>query len=269
MPCPARLLRSFVLAFALGFLILCVPRPASAQAPAGAASVPTCTIGEFISEQCLHEFHEWFKAEVAWRKWIETNRNRVAHGVWTSVAGRRERPAVPGWLPEYCRGTFEADVTSDRICSRYNALKEYDWVADNNRAVLAQLRIQAERPTHTSFLQRVHIDTFYTAAQFPSPQVYGIVGVHVGLVPLGRCQVNVIPGTMVMTVPNGRHRQLDVAVNLGGGSCKIGSFTFPGTAQRGQLHLNLARVHIMGQNSEQVLLGGADLTLVGFSLTLK
>jgi hypothetical protein len=170
----------------------------------------------------------------------------------------------------YCEGTFLADLTSDQICPRFNALRDYDWVSDRNRAVLAQLRALYEQPAHSSFKQRIHIDTFYTAAQVPSPHVYGAIGIHVGLIPLGRCQLNVTPGSMLLSVPDQvGTRRWEPAVTLGGASCALGRFTFPGTSRHGVLHANVARVHIIGQSSVALLPSGADLTLIGLSITLK
>ena len=246
------------------------PRVAGAQKPQPEPSPLTCVAaGEVIPDQCLKEFKDWVQAELKYREWAETNRNKFAWSPWGTVQSRHYRPEPPAWLASYCAGTTQADISSDQICAKYNALKNYDWLGEQNSKILTQLRLQEETPTHTSFRQRIHIDVGYAAAQFPSPHIYGVIGIHVGLVSVGPCEVNIIPGQMLMSVPDaGRGRKLQPAVNLFGGGCRISQFIFPGRRQKIVLHANLARVHILGE-SGQVALGGADLTLMGLSVTFR
>jgi hypothetical protein len=245
--------------------------PVYAQTPVNSVA-PVCSITEEISAQCLKEFNDWFKREIKFRKWSDLNFNKLARGGWNwSPQDRKARPVPPEWLESYCQGTFQSDVTSDQICPRYNALKDYDWLSARNHTLLAQLRAQRERPTHSSFKQRIHFDALYTAAEFPSPHIYGAIGIHVGLIPVGRCQINIVPGSMLISRPdNSGGRNWQPAVTVGGGSCALSKFTFPGTRKQGLLHVNVVRVHVMGQTSEAMLLhSGADLTLMGFSFTLR
>src|SRR4029077_3990734 len=139
------------------------------------------------------------------------------------------RPVAPSWVSDYCAGTFQSDVNSDQICPRYNAVKDYDWLADRNHALLAQLIQKREAPKNTSFKQRIHLDIGYAAAEFPSPHVYGLIGMHVGLVPLGPCEINVLPGTFLLRVPEGAGgSKLQPAVTFGGGGCRLTKFKVPG-----------------------------------------
>jgi hypothetical protein len=134
---------------------------------------------------------------------------------------------------------------------RYNAVKVYDWEAERNHLLLAQVIKKKESPTNTSFRQRIHLDVGYTAAEFPSPHVYGLIGMHVGLVPLGPCEVNVLPGSLLLRVPEGNGSKLQPSVTLGGGGCRLTKFKIPGTNKYGVLHANVAEVHIIGRSSER------------------
>ena len=108
------------------------------------------------------------------------------------------------------------------------------------------------------------------AAEFPSPHVYGLIGMHVGLVPLGPCEVNVLPGSLLLRVPEGvRGSKLQPSVTLGGGGCRLTKFRLLGTNKYGVLHINVAEVHMIGRSSEETMLGGSNLTLMGFSITMK
>jgi len=263
-------MRPGLLLLAAAAVYLASPHTAQAQTNDRPAA-PVCTITNEISAPCLKEFNDWFKAELKYRKWNEANFNKLSRGGWDwSPQSRRMRPIPPAWLVTYCEGTFLSDVTSDQMCARYNALKDYDFLSNRNQTLLTQLRLQKEQPTHTSFKQRIHIDALYTAAEFPSPHIYGAIGVHVGLIPLGRCQLNIVPGSMLMSLPDGKGgRRWQPGITIGGGSCALAKFTFPGTRKQGMLHANVARVHVMGQTSEAMFLHGSDLTLMGLSITLK
>ena len=59
------------------------------------------------------------------------------------------------------------------------------------------------------------------------------------------------------------------AVTFGGGGCRLTKFKVPGTSQYAVLHANVAEVHIIGRSSEETMLGGSNLTLMGFSITMK
>ena len=246
------------------------PSAARAQETGAQTATAVCTTTHEISERCLKEFSDWFKAELSYRKWMDLNRNKPAYNTWLgSLKSRKVRPIAPAWLSDYCAGTFQSDITSDQICPRYNAVKDYDWLADRNHALLAQLIQKKEAPTNTSFTQRIHLDVGYMAAEFPSPHVYGLIGVHVGLVPLGPCEINVLPGSMLLRIPDGNGSKLQPSVTLGGGGCRLTHFKLPGTNRYAVLHANVAEVHLIGQSPEETMLGGSNLTLMGFSITMK
>jgi hypothetical protein len=247
-----------------------IPQAAFAQHIDSRAANPVCTPINEITEPCLNSFDDWFKAEVDYRKWMDANRNKPSYNAWWgSLQTRRERPVAPAWVAGYCEGTFQSDITSDQICPRYNAVKDYDWLADRNHALLAQLIQKKESPTNTSFIQRIHLDIGYLSAEFPSPHVYGLIGMHVGLVPVGPCEINVLPGTLLLRVPEGNGSKVVPSVTLGGGGCRLTKFKFPGTNKFGVLHANIAAVRIISDSSEQNLLGGSNMTLMGFSITMK
>jgi hypothetical protein len=261
----------------MGFLALIVliaaasPRAAFAQEPSRPATAGACTITDVISPECLREFNTWFRAELDYRRWMDLHSNRPVFSVVTGMPhARNVRPVAPSWLPGYCAGTFQADIASEHICPRFNAVKNYDWIDERNHLLLAQLIGKRENSAHTSFKQRIHLDVGYAAAEFPSPHVYGLIGVHVGLVPVGPCEVNVLPGSLILRVPDrGNNSKLQPSVTLGGGGCRLGKFTIPGLGRQGVLHANLAQIHLIGRSSEEKMLGGSNLTMMGFSITMK
>lgn len=250
----------------------CTAKAAFAQDAAPQAAAGTCSITDVMAAECLKAFDTWFQAELRYRKWMDLHRNRPVYGVVTGTPQKRQvRPVAPSWLSGYCAGTFQSDITSDQICPRFNAVKNYDWLAERNSQLLAQLIQKREAPSHTSFKQRVHLDVGYAAAEFPSPHIYGLIGIHVGLVPLGPCEVNVLPGSMLLRVrdqANGSSK-LQPSVTLGGGGCRLSKFKIPGMSRQAVLHANLAQIHMVGRSSEETMLGGSNLTMMGFSITMK
>jgi hypothetical protein len=203
---------------------------------------------------------------------MDLHSNRPSYSLVTGMPQeRRVRPVAPSWLSGYCAGTFQSDITSDDICPRFNAVKDYDWVAEHNHLLLAQLIQTKEAPSHTSFKQRIHLDVGYAAAELPSPHIYGLIGVHVGLVPVGPCEVNILPGSMILRVRDQAtgNSKLQPSVTLGGGGCRLGKFRIPGMSRQAVLHANLAQVHLVGRNSQETMLGGSNITMMGFSITMK
>jgi hypothetical protein len=264
--------RTLVASIALIVLTgIAAPGSASAQESARPPSPGACSITDVISPECLKEFESWFRAELDYRRWMDLHSNRPVFSVVTGMPRARSvRPVAPSWLPGYCAGTFQADIASKYVCPRFNAVKDYDWIGERNHLLLAQLIRDRESPAHTSFKQRIHLDVGYAAAEFPSPHVYGLIGLHVGLVPVGPCEINVLPGSLILRVPDrANNSKLQPSVTLGGGGCRLGKFTIPGFGRQGVLHANLAQVHVIGRSSEEKMLGGSNLTMMGFSITMK
>ena len=104
------------------------------------------------------------------------------------------------------------------------------------------------------------------AGEYPGTPVYGVVGMQIGVLEIGRLT---LPATGVMLV----------ALPQNGGGVResrrrpwasaIGSWTSspPFKKKPFSLHLNVATTHILGVQDERVISRGANVSFIGFSVS--
>jgi len=210
-----------------------------------------------VLERWIREFNEW---KVWFAKW----QNRREPGLFTTRA-RRQPPETPAWLPEACTPPVEGRPPLAEACRIWR-----DWVRDGYANGMlkdqqALARSSRERSTKSMWWEHVHLDALWPMTQVGS-KAFGVFGTHATM-PLGdRVQVFVAPGAILMRLPalDGT-QEWNVATDWGM-SFRLADVRLPGVKRPAALHINLARVWLLGS---QPTLTSGDLYLAGLSLTFK
>ena len=206
-------------------------------------------------EQRLDELALWLRQYHAWEAWFEQWGNRVARNfddqpLWQ----RRHRPEPPVWLEEACADYLFADQLLVSACS---ILSHWD---DEPLRILQRRRSTVVRSggtvgdkvVKTSFFQRVHLTGLWMRAQYPAAAVYGIVGMQVSVIEIGRYTLPAV-GVMMVMIPDGEGgHDWKPATTLSVGF-RICDFVPPLMKKRASLHINIARTNIHGVQDERVL----------------
>jgi hypothetical protein len=269
-------LPSFSRAIPAGLLLVFLGSPAAAQSDS--SPLPSHALvahAELLLTQAsadlravrLVEVENWTREYQEWRRWFAQWHNRRQPGMWSwSTRDRRPRPDPPAWLAATCDVLFEREGGSlDEGCRLFA-----EWRADDFFTVLAnekvaQARAQLEAPQKTVWWQHVHIDAFWPMTQTGS-HAYGVFGTHVTM-PLGsRVQVFLTPGAILMRVPADDGRQTWMTATDWGMSVRLGELTIPGLGRPSTVHLNFARVWLLGAARSDL---SGDLYLAGFSVTFN
>jgi hypothetical protein len=119
----------------------------------------------------------------------------------------------------------------------------------------------------SSFLQRVHLSGGWVPAQIPSPKVYLVAGMQVGIVEVGRVTLPSI-GVGLMALNDGSGGYEWKPATVIGIGFRLASFPFPGVKRLANLHINIARATIHGARGMPVGIDPSQ-NLVGFSLTFN
>jgi hypothetical protein len=229
-------------------------------------SSPSANV-EFVplSPQQEREVTKWLAAVEKWQRYDARWRNRPVHDGWARIAERKPPPPAPDWLEEYCAsavatGIVRIDERTMNVCH----------VVDDPRAAIRSVQapaqtaqINAEKPPHSSFLSRIHLDGLWTTTS-SGARFYGIIGSHMSLMDVGRLQVFGPPGVLLLTVPdeNGGRR-----VTLGytwGLSVRLGDVRLGAPTKNLTLFLNLSKVWLGSGEGSSPTARGFDI--VGFSL---
>jgi hypothetical protein len=130
---------------------------------------------------------------------------------------------------------------------------------------VVQTRAQAETPHKSSWWQYIHIDALWLMTQSGS-NTFGIAGTHASIPLSNRIQVFIAPGVILMRVPTGGAGEQWTAATDWGFSYRVVDFMIPAMRRPTSLHLNVARVWILGNRTVQLQ---RDLYLAGFSVTFR
>lgn len=222
-------------------------------------------------EQRFDELTKWLRDYHAWEQWFELWGNRVAHDfndreIWD----RKKRPEPPAWLEEACRDFID---TEGLLASACDILRNWDeqplLVLQRRRSSLVTSAGRPDdRVVKSSFFQRVHLTGLWTQAQFPATSLYGIVGMQISVVEVGRYTLPAV-GVLLVMVPDaaGGH-DWKPATTLGVG-VRICDFVPPLFRKPASLHLNIARTSIHGLRDERFLPGATNVSLIGLSLSRR
>src|SRR6185436_9049589 len=129
----------------------------------------------------------------------------------------------------------------------------------------AQARARQESHERTIWWERVHLDGFWPMTQTGS-NAYGVAGLHATLNLTKRIQVFAAPGAILMRMPSMDGGRAWNAATDWGFSYSLFDFQFPGVDRPSTLHLNVARVWMLGGNGVPM---PGELYLAGFSVTFK
>lgn len=219
-----------------------------------------------LSERQLADLQRWSREYQEWKTWFAEWRNRPEPW-WRKPHARRPRPAPPMWLSAACENVVDSKGPLVAECGAYR-----EWLLhDDEAVVLAEQRDRAraelEKPQKSTWLEHVHVDALWFMAQTGS-RAYGIFGMHTTVHMTSRFQVFLTPGILLMRVPSAVDgRETWSAGTDWGVSYRIAGFRMPVIDRDSMLHLNAARVWILGNRSLQM--ATQEVYLVGFSLTFK
>jgi hypothetical protein len=214
------------------------------------------------------ELAAWLRDYQEWEQWFEQWGNRVARNFnGNPVWKRRPRPEPPVWLEQACQGFFEAAGPLTTACE---ILRNWDdqplHIVQRRRTSLVTSGGQLnDKVVKSSFLRRVHLTGLWAHARYPAAPLYGIVGMQVAVIEMGRYTLPAI-GVMLVMVPdgNGGH-DWKPATTLGFGF-RLFDFVPPVINKRASLHFNLARTNIHGVQDDR-LPGGMTVNFFGLSVS--
>jgi hypothetical protein len=113
--------------------------------------------------------------------------------------------------------------------------------------------------------QQIHLDALWPMAQ-GGPGGFGLCGIHATVNLTERVQVFLGPGVILLRLPTADGSQTWSTGADWGFSYRLGDFNLPGANRPVRLHVNLARVWVLGSAPLPV---PAELYLAGFSLSFR
>jgi hypothetical protein len=222
-------------------------------------------------EQRAAELSKWLKEYREWEKWFALWGNRVArNGNDMQIWGRKKRPEPPAWLAETCRDNSADD---EQLASACRIVATWDdqpmQILRRRDSPVATSGGQAsDKIAKSSFFQRVHLTGLWTRAQYPGTPVYGIVGMQISVVEVGRITLPA-SGVMLVMIPDGAGgHDWRPAATLGFG-VRLCDFISPIHKRLLSLHLNIAQTRILGLQDEGIISGMANVSFIGFSVSGK
>ncbi len=215
------------------------------------------------------ELAKWLKEYREWEKWFEQWGNRVQKNynndsIWT----RKKRPDPPAWLQGACQDDL---VFDEQMASACNILITWDEqpmqiMRRRESPVTTSGGKTADTIVKSSFFQRVHLTGLWTRAQYPGTPAYGIIGMQVAVLEIGRYTLPAT-GVMLVMVPDGKGgHDFKPATTLGFGY-RLFDFVPPMHKTPVSLHINVARTHIHGIQDAAIISGRADVSFIGFSVS--
>ena len=225
-------------------------------------------LGASIGERS-QELSNWLEEYRAWERWFELWGNRVARNAnGFEIWDRKKRPEPPAWLEEVCRDDV---VVGDDLASACHILRTWDdqpvqIIQRRGSPVGTSGGKVADTVAKSSFFQRVHLTGLWARAQYPGTPVYGILGMQIAVLELGRFTLPAT-GVMLVMLPDGTGGHDWKPATTVGFGCRLFDFMAPLHKKPISLHLNLARTHIHGLHDERVISGRSNINFVGFSVS--
>jgi hypothetical protein len=229
-------------------------RPLPSSAPIQLIEEPHVIV---VTQQQIEELAQWTRAFTDWQKWADRWLNRRQPGKWSYLVERQKRPDPPAWLHDTCE-LLGDDSRLAEACDLLVAWRD-DPIATKNRQTTNAAMIHEESPAKSSWLQHVHVDGLWSTTQ-SNMNAFGLFGAHVTVDVKGRVQVFVVPGILLVSVPQflGR-RELWPATDWGM-SYRLFS------AGRSTVRFNLVHAWMLANRASAI---SPNLTLAGFSVSFK
>ena len=172
-----------------------------------------------------------------------------------AFAQKKSTPKNEGERLEYCASLSESKRRQTEICKT-----EEERSADARQKRLDELA-EKEKPSHTSFLRKLHLDGLWIPTSMGTGQ-YGLIGTHLDVASVGRIHFFGPPGVILVLerAENGGWR---VKPSLTWGvSVFLAEVRLPGAEKHSQLFFNMTKSWSAGSFST-----GRDMA--GLSLAWK
>ena len=220
--------------------------------------------------QRLDAVDDWLTEYRAWERWFEQWGNRIAHNFDDQVIWeRKERPQPPAWLEADCRGYVGADEPLVSACYILQHWDEHPMlILQRRHAWLTPGARANEKVAKSSFFHRIHLSGMWVQAQYPAATAYGVVGMQIGVLEIGRFTLPAI-GVMLVMVPDGEGGREWKPTTTVGVAYRICDFVAPWINRRASLHLNVARTNVHSPQADQIHPGMVDVNLAGLSVSIK
>jgi hypothetical protein len=220
--------------------------------------------GSVSPAERLSALQRWTQEYGEWKAWYARWRNRSEPG-WLSSRARRQPPVPPEWLPAACSVQLEEEGPLVDACGAWREWSQPNDAADVMARQVAQARTNSEAPRKTLWWERVHVDGLWPMTR-TGTSAFGVVGMHTTLHLTDRFQIFLAPGVILMRLPSIGAAPTWSAATDWGFSYSLFDLRLPGVGRPSTLHLNIARVWLLGSEKLPV---SSDLYLAGLSLTFK
>lgn len=248
----------------MGFVVAAAAQDVNPPPSAPAPSFLDVSIRALSPDQD-RELTTWLKAMESWQRYDARWYNRPARDRLGRVTARRPQPVPPEWLGAHCTaaaagGVVDLDARTTRACQLFaDPRAPMGPVATHVQAA----RVGAEqKPKHTSFLTRVHLDGLWSTTS-TTGRFYGLIGSHVSLVDVGRLQVFGPPGVLLLSVPDAEGSRRITLGYTWGLSVRLTDVRLFGSKDM-TLFVNLSKVWIASGGDSTGTSRGYDI--VGFSV---
>jgi hypothetical protein len=248
-------------------VLLCIAGTAAAQSgvlPSHSVASSAPPTQAIPPAQQLAELQRWTRDYTEWKTWFAQWRNRREPG-WWSTRPRRVQPVPPPWLAGLCGSPLRDAGPLGDACRAFDDWSSGDEGAQAFSRQLAQARSQHEAPTKTAWWERIHVDALWPVTQIGA-NAFGVAGMHTTMSVVGRMQVFLTPGMLVMRVPTMQGGMSWSAATDWGFSYRLFDFRMPAANRASTLHFNIVRVWLLGQHAIQA---PGEMYLAGFSITFK
>jgi len=228
------------------------------------------SLGEQELEQRHVELEHWLEQYRHWERWIAVNGNRPAQSLLGHPKSERmQRPEPPAWLNEECSTLIGYEGLLAEACDildQWRGLANHlDRLGRNPRLVTAGTVVN-DKVVKSSFWQRVHLTGLWTPGQVPPPPLYGVVGMQIGVVELGRVTVPAV-GVMLVTLTGADGKREWKPATTISVSFRLVNLNLRGTTA--SLHFNVSRLTISGIERVGPASIPVDGNFVGLSVSFK
>ena len=212
----------------------------------------------------LQTLERWTKDYEEWKAWTARYQKGQEPG-WFSPPKPKPAPAPPAWLANTCALLGDEKGVIGDGCRTYRDWSQRDYATRVVTDQIAQTRARQEAPRKTIWWEHIHVDALWPMTQTGS-SAYGVAGVHTTLQLSRRMQIFLAPGAMMMRLPTADGTMRWSPATHWGFSYRLLDFVLPGAHRPSSLHLNMARVWLIGGNRMPT---AGEMYLAGFSLTFK